>query len=163
MATFNFRPKTFRLVGAILCFPAGIGLIVFLNLLADALKYPLWLELNLYALAILFFYEGLAMLLKPISLFCDGCKFEAGYLVSQRQFKLHDIESYSAINYPTRDGLRKGVILHLYGNKVMELNEIIIDGDISILIEILEQQKIPRHREGSRTLWLSRLPIFQRR
>jgi len=158
MESFNFAPGIFKLTGAVFAVLSGIGLAFIVSYISVGLNYPLWLEIGLYAFALLIFYEGMAMILKPIALSYEDGKFKARYLISQYNFTLEDIESYSTISYPTRYGIKNGLIFHLKGNRVMEINEVIMDGNVSLIRTMLEQHQIRRHREDNRTLWLSRFP-----
>ncbi|RZK63646.1 MAG: hypothetical protein EOO85_30930 [Pedobacter sp.] len=158
MEDFSFRPANFRLYITIFSVVFAIVLSVIVNFIAVNLKYPFLLEWGLYAFFLLFFYEGMAKLLKPISISYIGGIFRAGYLISHCEFSLSDIESYSTINYPTNYGIKNGVILYLKGNRVVEISEVLIDGDISRLITVLDKQTIPRHRDYDLTLWMSRFP-----
>ena len=131
---------------------------VMVNFIAANLQYPFMLEWGLYACFLLLFYEGMAKLLKPISISYIGGIFRAGYLISHCEFSLSDIESYSTINYPTKYGIKNGVILYLKGNRVVEISEVLIDGDIARLRAVLNNQNIPRHCDYDLTLWMSRFP-----
>ena len=158
MKDFSLKPDPFKVLGAFLAIPIGIGLALFLYFIAVELNYPIWLKFGISAFALLLLYEGFAMLLKPISFsFNDGI-FRAGYLISNFKFAVTDIESYRTLSYPTRYGIKDGVIIKLKNNRVLEINEVLINGKVSVIKDILEEHKISRSSEENPTLWLTRFP-----
>lgn len=158
MKDFNLKPGPFKVLGAFFAIPAGVALALFLYFIAAKLNYPLWLKFGLSAFALLLLYEGFAMLLKPISFsFNDGI-FRAGYLISNFKFALTDIESYRTLSYPTRYGIKDGVIIKLRNNRVLEINEVLINGKVSVIKDLFEEHKILRSSENNPTLWMTRFP-----
>lgn len=157
MTDFVFKPHLIRLLATIYAALIGIGLILFILFFSQQYQYPLWLKVLISTAALLVFYEAIAALLKPISWSGINGIHRVRYLASHYEFMLTDIESYRTISYPTRSGIRNGVILYLKNGRTLEINEVLINGDISAIISTAFKQ-IPRHRQQDQTLWLSRFP-----
>lgn len=158
MKDFSLKPGPFKVLGAFIAIPVGLGLGLFLYFIAIELNYPIWLKFGLFAFALLLLYEGFAMLLKPVSFSFNNGIFRAGYLISNFKFALTDIESYRTLSYPTRYGIKDGVIIKLKNNRVLEIKEVLIDGKVSVIKDILEEYKILRSSEENPTLWMTRFP-----
>ena len=158
MKDFNLKPGPFKVFGAFFAIPVGIGLLLFLYFIAVELNYPLWLKMGLSAFALLLLYEGFAMLLKPISFSLNDGIFRAGYLISNFKFALTDIESYRTLSYPTRYGIKDGVIIKLKNNRVLEINEVLINGKVSVIKDVLKEHQILRSSKGNPTFWMTRFP-----
>lgn len=157
MTDFVFKPHFFRLLGTIYAALVGIGLILFILFFSQQYLYPLWLKVLISTAALLMLYEAISALLKPISWSGINDTYKIRSLLFTYQFNLNDIGSYRSISYPTRSGIRNGVILYLKNGRTLEINEVLINGDISAIISTAFKQ-IPRHRQQDQTLWLSRFP-----
>ena len=97
-------------------------------------------------------------MIKPISFsYIDGV-FKAGYLLSRHRFIKSEIYGYSTFGYSTRYGFRNAVLLYLTNRKTLELNEVLIDGDITMIVQTLLTD-IPHYPLKNHTLWLPRFPL----
>jgi len=132
---FSYKTRIIRLIATIYTVLAALGLIFFTIFVSQKLHYPLWLQCMLIITAILFLYEAIITLIKPIYFsYTDGI-FKVGYLLSRHRFTKSEIYGYSTFGYSTRYGFRNAVLLYLNNRKTLELNEILIDGDITMIVQ----------------------------
>ena len=107
--------------------------------------------------ALLSLYEAIITLIKPISFsYVDGI-FKTGYLLSRHRFTKSEICGYSTFGYSTRYGFRNAVLLYLNNRKTLELNEILIDGDITVIVQTFLLD-IPHYPMKNHTLWIPQFP-----
>lgn len=159
---FSYKTRIVGLLATIYIGLAAIGLLFFTLFVSQKLHYPLWLQCILIITALLFLYESIITLIKPISFsFLDGT-FKAGYLLSRHRFTKSEIYGYSTFGYSTRYGFRNAVLLYLNNSKTLELNEILIDGDITVIVKMF-LVGIPHYPLKNHTLWLPRFPRSQSR
>ncbi|MHA4894605.1 hypothetical protein ACXZ1K_07640 [Pedobacter sp. PWIIR3] len=155
---FVIKPRTFYTAAMIYVTLFGLAFGPFVYYLSRALHYPIWLQVMLYLMALISLYEGLSTLLKPISLSYHDEQFRAGYLISSYTFKINEISGYRSIAYTTKFGIRNGVVLYMKNKRVTELNEVLMNGEISILKNIFEENNIPRYGKDNIILWVTRFP-----
>lgn len=162
MKNFNFTPGVFKVLRAIFFVLGGAALVLFVSYIAVDLHYPLWLKMGLYTTALLFLYEGMAMLFMPISFSLKDGNFRAGYLISNYKFNVAEIERYTTISYPTRFGVKNSVVIYLKNNRAVEISELLINCDISIIKTVFEQYQFPNIPACNRTIWFPRFPKWRR-
>ncbi len=156
-SNLHYKTRLLRLLATIYSALVGIGLIIFILFPPEKFLYPLWLKCMLIIAALLFLYDGILSLIKPISFSYTEGIFNAGYLFSGYKFSISEIDGYSKISYATRFGDRNGIVLYFNNSKIFELNEILIDGDFVQMVQILLVD-IPHYPLKNHRRWFSRFP-----
>lgn len=97
------------------------------------------------------------MQIRPISFSYINGIFNTGYFLSSYKFTKSEILRYSTFRYAVRDGFRNAVVRY-FNERTLELNEILIDGDIIGIFQTLLVD-MPHYPLRNNTLWLGRFPI----